>query len=85
MAFTALAYAYHNFNSQDQQQDVFLAVAAMSGLLTALYLDGGILPSIFGVEPWFIVSGLVASDLFHWALNRRSRYSDREWLGDEKT
>lgn len=85
MAFTALAYAYHSLNQQDERQNAFLAVAAMAGLLAALSLDVGILLGIFGVEAWCILLGLVASDLFHWALNRRSRYPDSEWLGDEKT
>jgi hypothetical protein len=85
MAFTALAYTYHSLSPQDERQNAFLVVTAMAGLLTALCLDVGVLLGIFGVESWFLLLGLVASDLFFWALNRCSRHPDSEWLGDEKT
>jgi hypothetical protein len=69
MTFTALAYAYHSLNPQDEYQNAILAVAAIAGLPAALYLDAGILLGIFGVELRFVYFGLVTSDLFHLTLS----------------
>lgn len=75
MAFTALAYAYYRLNENDNHQKDILVSSTMTGLVVALGLDLGLLIGIFGAESWFIVLGLVVSDVFHGVCLRRSQVS----------
>jgi len=71
MAFVALASTYYQAAYCNNRQGVILLGVSITGLLVAWKLDVGMLVGLYCIETWFVLLGLVVSDIFQAACQRR--------------
>jgi hypothetical protein len=83
MAFVALVSVYHQSTCCDSRQGVIVVCVSIAGLLVAWRLDVGVLIGLYCIETWFILLGLVVSDVLQAACQRR--IVPREANGEQKT
>jgi hypothetical protein len=78
MSFVALASTYYQSTYCDSRQDVIVVCVSIAGLLVTWSLDVGVLVGLYCVETWFVLLGLVVSDIFQAVCQRRTRPSAAE-------
>lgn len=78
MGFVALASVYCQATHCDSRQGVLVLCVSMAGLFIAWRLNVGILVGLYCIETWFVLLGLVVSDIFRAACQRRVRPKDAE-------
>lgn len=73
MAFVALASVYHQATCCDNRQDLIVFCVSIAGLVLVWRLDVGILVGLYCIETWFVLLGLVVSDISQAACQRWTR------------
>jgi hypothetical protein len=78
MTFVALASAYYQSTRCDNRQSMIVLCVSIAGLLVAWESGVGILVGLYCVETWFVLIGLVVSDIFQAACQRRTSLRETE-------
>lgn len=78
MAFVALASAYHRQKCCDNRQSMIVLCACIAGLWVVWRSGVGILVGLYCIEAWFVLLGLVVSDIFQAACQRGTRLRETE-------
>jgi hypothetical protein len=73
MGFVALASAYYQSTCYDSRQGMIVLCVSIAGLLVVWRSGVGILVGLYCVETWFVLLGLVVSDIFQAERQRRTR------------
>lgn len=78
MAFVALASAYYQSTCYDNRQGMLVLCVGIAGLLVVWRSGVGVLVGLYCVETWFVLLGLVVSDIFQMACGRGTRLRKAE-------
>lgn len=73
MTFVALASAYYQSTCYDNRQGMIVLCVSIAGLLVVWRSEVGILVGLYCVETWFVLLGLVVSDIFQAECQRRTK------------
>ena len=78
MGFVALASAYYQSTCYDNRQGMIVLCVSIAGLLVVWRSGVGILVGLYCVETWFVLLGLIVSDMFQAACHRRTSLRETE-------
>lgn len=78
MAFVALASAYYQSTCYDNRESILVLCVSIAGSLVVWRSGVGILIGLYCIETWLFLLGLVVSDIFQAACQRRTRPGEAE-------